>query len=795
MQGQNIVLPFTPDHHFMKQIIIGVHSLLDLIFRAEDLNTTSVPATKRLEEGIAGHREVQLSRASEYEREVPVEFSYNRDEYELIVRGRVDGIYRYEESLRIEEIKTTSLNLEALQPHSCYEAQLKLYMYFFSQLYPHKEIKGVLTYFSLKNSFTREFEIEFKKKEFREFFEELADKIIDIAKKEDEWKTCRNVSIEKLNFPFKVLRKGQKELMEKVYSIMEEGKNLLLEAPTGIGKTSAILFPSIKYLPCEYYRKIFFLTAKTPGQNIVRETLELFHKGGLHLRSIFLNAREKMCFCEECICDPLLCEYAKGYYKKVPPAIEEILPGEIFIREKILTLALKYKICPFEFSLDLSLYCDIIVCDYNYVFDPLVYLRRYFLFGGKEKYLFLVDEAHNLVNRGRDMYSASLEKKSILELKRKMKNKDKDLFEFFDLMNRQFIQWNKDMKENDNSLLILNEIPEFYYKWEKEFFESAEEFLKNNISSELRDFYYDFRHFANIRKLISQDFKIFVKRKSGTFLWKIFCINPGEELRKRLRKSHSSIFFSATLSPSEYFKENLGLKEKTDILSLPSPFPPDNSLYLHIPGISTTYKKREDFHDEIGKHIKRIINIRPGNYLCYFPSYKYLEDVYKKMELDYNVEVLLQSRYMSEEERDDFLEKFIPDDRTRIGMVVMGGLFGEGIDLPGDRLIGAIIIGVGLPMVDEEQTLISAYFEDQKTGKGFLYSYMIPGIIRVIQSAGRVLRTPQDRGIVAFMDDRFRMPQYRFLLPARWFTDKRAFATKDYEVILERFWSQERRET
>ena len=772
----------------MKQIVIGVHTLLDLIFRQSDL-VLALPSSKRLEEGIMGHKEVQLSRPEEYEAEVSFEFPCNYSSCDVLIRGRIDGIYSYESLLKIEEIKTTYLDLEglSLESHPYYAAQLKLYMYFLSRLYPEKEIRGVLTYFSLKNSQTKEIELKFKKEEFEEFFISLIKELVELEKREDEWREKRDLSIKDLAFPFKDLRKGQDELMRQVFSVIEKGEHLMIEAPTGIGKTSAIIFPALKNLSSGLYDSIFFLTAKTPGQNIVRETLEIFKEGGLSLRSVFLNAKEKMCFKDECLCDPSFCEYAKGYYDKLPLAVDEILDKEIFTREKILEICKIHKVCPFEFSLDLSLYCDFIICDYNYLFDPNVFLRRYFT-SGNRKYLFLIDEAHNLVSRGRDMYSASISKRIVLDLKREMKDKNPGLFEIFDGMNRLFIQWNKDLKENNRGLLLLENIPGDYDRWKEEFFEFAEEHFRKELSSGLKDFYYEFRYFTKIMKLLSPDFRLFVKREGKTLLWKILCLNPGKELSKRLKKARSAIFFSATLSPPEYFRELLCPGEEPEFLSLPSPFPPENVIYLHIPGISTTYKKREYYHHIIADHIKKILALKPGNYLAFFPSYKYLQDVYEKIDCNETIEVYVQERAMSESDREKFLELFTPSEKTRLGMAVMGGLFGEAVDLPGERLVGAIITGVGLPMVDEEQELIFDYFEKEEEGKGFLYTYMIPGMIRVIQSAGRVLRTPEDKGIIVLIGDRFRYSNYRKLLPRRWLTTKRAFSAKLYERILREFW-------
>jgi len=578
----------------MKQIITGVHTLLELLFRESDL-LYGLPSFKRLEEGIEGHKKVQLSRPAEYRPEVPVEFASLFPPYEVIIRGRIDGIYEYEDYLRVEEIKTTYSDLSSLSPetHPYYMAQLKLYMYFLSELYPDKKISGVLTYFSLKNSLTREFEVEYERDDFKAFFEGLVKCLIEIEKREDRWKEKRNTSLKNLVFPFPELRKGQKDLMDKVISVIDSGTSLLVEAPTGIGKTAAVLFPSVKKLDRDLYDKIFFLTAKTPGQNIVRETLELFREKGLSLRSIFLNAKEKMCFCEECICDPLLCKYAKGYYDRLTSAVEEILAEEIFIRDLILDKAEKHKICPFEFSLDLSLYCDLIVCDYNYVFDPRVFLRRYFA-AGNSRYLFLIDEAHNLVTRGRDMYSASIDKKSVLDLKRGMKGINPDLFEIFDDINRQFILWNKEMKKKNLSFLSLEHVPQSYGNWKEAFFDLAEEYFRSGeiYKPQLKDFYYEFRAFISIMKLLSEDFSLFVKREGENLIWKIFCLNPGKEIARKLRRAHSAVFFSATLTPGEYFKELLGLPEEREFFSLPSPFPPENAVYLHIPGISTTYKQR-----------------------------------------------------------------------------------------------------------------------------------------------------------------------------------------------------------
>ncbi len=804
------------------EIKIGVRDLLETIFNPKDLNTSFSPTT-RGQEGSEGHQIVISQRPPGYRTEVSIEFPYETAEYRLMVRGRIDGIQESESEIIVEEIKTTYTPVADLQPgqYPIHEAQLKLYLYFLMAQHPDLQITGKLTYLNLDDLTERSFPLNISPEAGAEFFLSLADAFLAHRQGYDQWRGVRNDSIAKLWFPFQEPRPGQNQLMDMVSLALEQERDLFAEAATGIGKTIAVLYPVLKRLAeSSRFNQIFFLTAKTAGKEILRKTLVSIMRQGLRLRTVFIEAKSRVCLAAELKCHPQNCIYANDYYAKVKRIIPEILEKELITPELIMEYAKENLVCPFELSLDLSLQTDLIVCDYNYVFDPGVYLRRFFLHSGRNDFLFLVDEAHNLVPRGREMYSAALSQRELAQLRiligRSEPKADAacaNLEEFFQL-------WQNELQAEGRPGTLLAGLPDLFLPALERLAALLELYLKQPLAPKLRDrvqeFYFNLVAFTRVVTLINQDYSIYVKQEEDSgqtnggrsnnpeeseeerqkwIYLRLFCLNPGPFLRQRLDKGRSTVFFSATLSPVDYFQELLGGGPDYLQIRLTSPFPQETRLYFHVPGIDTRYRLRNHTAGILARCIFDLVTAHTGNYLIFFPSYSYLNTILTciKPLLTGKARLYIQSSSMNETSKKEFLQRVtdtaaaVKNNQSNVGLAVLGGIFGEGIDLPGEQLIGVMIVGPGLPMVNDEQELVRRYF-DERNGQGFLFAYLIPGLIRVIQAAGRVFRTPDDKGVVLLVDDRYLQENYRELLPSDWFMPGRPFSTSDYRQILQEFW-------
>jgi DNA excision repair protein ERCC-2 len=573
--------------------------------------------------------------------------------------------------------------------------------------------------------------------------------------------------------------------------------DLLVEAATGIGKTLGALFPAILGLAedCGYAR-IFHLTAKTSGAEVVRDALGLLRAQGLRLRALYLTAKERICPYPAATrpeCDALDCPCAVEFFPRAAKLLPELLREEEWTPEFVAEAARQAELCPFELSLELSTHADLIVGDYNYVFDPNVYLRRFFWPGRPADSLFIVDEAHNLVTRAREMYSAALEETEVRALLDLLP--DPTLRACAEPLLARFASWRDDLSFESAKAMRLPELPAELPAEHDAFLNALGELLPvlphGATRSSALERYFDLLHCSRIAAGLSADDAVYVMRagKSAARL-RLFCPHPGAQLRRRLNSSTAAIFLSATLSPPEYFRELLGARDGTDTLSLPSPFPPEHRLYLHVPGVSTRYTKREETKPTVAKVVLDTARAHPGNYLAFFPSYAYLGAVWAEImvEAPRDLYVHAQKPGMRRDEQLDFLQQVCAlDGEAHLGLAVMGGLFGEAVDLPGERLVGVIIVGPALPSVNPEQELIREYF-DERNGEGYYHAYIVPGIIRVVQAAGRVFRTPADRGVVVLMDDRFLEEQYRGLLPEDWGADDAEFSTEAYMERLRQFW-------
>lgn len=756
-------------------IKISVRHLVENTMLSGSITSLGFGASKTAE-GIKGHKVVQKSWGEGYTSEVGVSITVDCDELTLEIGGRIDGVYRDNDITVIEEIKTTDIPLEYIDKDSnrLHWAQGEIYSYIYAALHSIETVTLKLTYYNRETGKTLSFSRDYTFSDLKDFFDKTVNDYISWAGSIFAWSEFRDNSIKEACFPFKEYRRGQRSLASEVFKTLRDGGRLYVQAPTGTGKTIATIFPAVKALGAGLASKIFYLTAKTVTRSIVENALNIMYKEGLRLKSITLTAKEKMCFCPDVFCVPEECEYAKGYFDRLKSAVKYVFAFDRWDRETIEEYARRFVLCPFEFSLDLSIWADIIICDYNYVFDPRVHLKRFFADSGSD-YAFLIDEAHNLVDRGREMYSASLCKSSFLNLSKTTKTTDIRITKSLKEINRYFIDLRRELEEerfkykvSDFESAVLGIIPLLY-----KFTTLAQHWLEDDkptdYREELIDLYFDCMSFLAVSEIYDERFITYIESEEKDIRLKMFCLDPSHLLRQCIDKGKGAVLFSATLSPLDYYRSLLGGKSDDNAIMLNSPFPEENLRLIVAGSVSTKYADRGRTKDDVADFIYAMACSKKGNYMAYFPSYKYLNDVFDRFVTKFpEMRVIVQDVKMSEEERSTFLEQFSENnDFTLVGFAVMGGVFGEGIDLLGDRLCGAAIVGVGLPQICPEREIIREYF--QKTiNRGFEYAYMYPGMNKVMQASGRVIRSETDKGIVLLIDERFTLTQYRKLFPKHW---------------------------
>ncbi len=776
---------------------VSVRSLVEFVLQSGDLSAGGFQRRDRAQLGTQGHKRVQRSRPEGYETEVEIICQVEGAEPPLIVRGRIDGLYASHEPVIIEEIKTTTLSLDLVnEDHNpLHWAQAQCYAYMYARKHHLREISIHLTYYQLDSQEEKTFERHFTWIDLETFFSNLVTRYLGWFRKVQAWLSRRDHSIGQLEFPYEEYRPGQRDMAVAVYKTIRANDRAYIQSPTGVGKTIATLFPAVKALGLGLAEKIFYLTAKTSGRLVAEKALDDMRQSNLYLRSVTLTAKEKICFCPPVNCDPEVCVFARGYFDKVKQALEELDQHQAFTRPVIEELARKYEICPFEFSLDLALWVDCIICDYNYVFDPRVYLHRFFDFS-IEPYIFLVDEAHNLPDRARAMYSAELDKEAVLQLQRTLKPHVPALAKKLGEINKILLEKRKACQAEGKDALIEHELPETLIKTIREFSHKAEDWLVLNqaaeFKQELLEFYFLCSNYLRTAEYFDTFYVSYFERRGQSDLRaKLFCLDPAPMLAVPLERSQSTVFFSATLLPMDYFMKLLTGAANHPNRIFQSPFPQENVCLLIHNKISTRYAQRADSYDAIAEVIETVLNTHAGNYLVYFPSYVYLNEVVERLkERLPERQLLIQERGMAEEARDAFLSRFSStNEKTLVGLAVMGGIFGEGIDLVGERLIGVVVVGVGIPQLGLERDLIKEYF-DRDLGSGFAYAYQYPGFNRVLQATGRVIRTDKDQGIIVLIDDRFTHAHYRHLFPAHWRGYQVVQNTHQMKDKLTHFWSQ-----
>ena len=775
--------------------IVAVRSLVESVLQSGDLTAGGFQRRDRAQLGTQGHKRVQRSRPEGYQAEVEITYRVESDDLLLEVQGRMDGLYAASEPVIIEEIKTTTLSLELIheQHNPLHWAQGQCYAYMYARQHQLGEVCVHLTYYHLDSQAEKTFERLFTFAELEAFFLDLITPYLAWVRRAEAWQAWRDQSIQNLNFPYADYRPGQRDMAVAVFRAIRDDARLYVQSPTGVGKTIAALFPAVKALGQGLATKIFYLTAKTSGRAVAEKALEDMRRAGLDLKSVTLTAKEKICFCPPVNCDPEVCPFARGYFDKVKRVLEETDPYQAFTRPVIEEIARQYEVCPFELSLDLSLQVDCIICDYNYAFDPRVYLHRFFDVC-TEPYIFLVDEAHNLPDRARDMYSAELDKKTVLGLQRKLKAHLPALAKSLGELNKLMIEIRKAMQAEGKQALVEHELPKELLKAVRGFSQKAEDWLVMNHPAEFRqellEFYFACSNYLRTAEYFDTFYVSYFERQGqGDLKVKLFCLDPAPMLATPLDRSQSTVFFSATLLPMDYFKKLLTGDAEHPQRIFQSPFPLENvSLLIHN-GISTKYTQRADSYAAIAEAIESACSAHVGNYLVFFPSYAYLTAVLELLkERLPEQQLLVQDRGMTEADRENFLARFSAGNQeTLIALAVMGGVFGEGIDLVGDRLIGAVVVGVGVPQVCLERDLIKEYF-DLHNVSGFAYAYQYPGFNRVLQATGRVIRTEEDRGIIVLIDERFTHARYRQLFPSHWRGFQVVQSTAEIKDKLTRFW-------
>ena len=763
-----------------RDIKISVRNLVEFVLRAGDLDMRFMGSSRAVE-GTKAHQKIQKENrekysiflGEEYLSEVSLKHSVEYNGGTIVIEGRADGILIKNKDVTIDEIKTVTKDLELLQEdyNSLHWAQAKCYAYIYGIQNKLAYVNVQLTYYQIDNEKIKRFIKVLTIEELQDFFNGIISSYFIWANITSDWNETRDNAIRDLKFPFDNYREGQRELAVSVYKTVVEHKKIFLQAPTGVGKTISTLFPAVKAMGEGHTSKIFYLTAKTITRQVAEDAFHKMKANGLKFKTITITAKDKVCFSKGCACNPEQCKFAKGHFDRINEALLDILKNEnTFSREVIEAYSNKYKICPFEFSLDLTLWSDCVICDYNYVFDPRVYLKRFFMDNSGD-YTLLVDEAHNLVDRAREMFSAQFHKKPLIGLKREIKGHDQNLYKVLNKLNAFMLSMKKMC--NEDGYYKQSSEPVDIYNLLNKLTKILEVWLTKNEKSQIYDsfleLYFNSLSFIRIAELYDDKYITYVECTEDDVILKMFCLDPSKLLREASKRGKSVVYFSATLLPLLYFKEILGGENEDYHLTLDSPFDQSKLKVMISKDISTKYKYRENSYTKIVEYIYAVISAKNGNYMVFFPSYKYMEQVSNRFAEKYpQIKIRIQTNFMTEDDREAFLQNFNNTESENIlGFGVLGGIFSEGIDLKGDRLIGVIIIGVGLPMICFEKEILREYY-DAKSNCGYEYSYMYPGMNKVLQAAGRVIRTEEDRGTVLLIDDRFLERRYTRLFPKQW---------------------------
>lgn len=762
--------------------------------------------------GSGVHRKLQAEAGAHYDAEVPLCNTTLHHGICFEVSGRADGVIRGER-LTVDEIKTVSGRAYDL-PSDLHSAQVRCYAYFLCRERGLDSIDTRLTYYCVDDGKIRHLLTTQTASDLQTFYLDLLSRVEYRARILIERQTVLIPSAAGGRFPYPTVREGQDIMLRECYRDIKAGKRLFIEAPTGTGKTLSSLYPAVRALGEGHIDKIFYLTAKAATRREAYRAAAQIFEAGAHLRTVVLSAREQICRNDAAKqdsagvsrhCNPLDCPLAKGFYDRAGTAVCDALSHQNgFSRTSILEIAARHGICPYEFQLELSLFCDIVICDYNYAFDPHVYLRRYFDPEAltDSRYAFLIDEAHNLGDRACDMYSASLDSRDAVALWRALPETEKALRE---QVERYAITLHALRRLCRDTLQKDGEGVERGYYLSRKPLEQLGEIVASTHATvekwlrihrgdpnevDVHTFATRLKHYETIAEYYDDRFLTFVQMEGDTRLVRLICLDPSRILGSLLSRAHASVLFSATLTPLDYFSDILGGGERAVRVSLPSPFDPQNLCLVTVSTVSTRYEDRGGSYRRIAALIAATASGKRGNYIAYFPSYQYMESVLKVFTERYpKLRTVVQTRGMTLSEREKFLDAFSDDGRLRIGFCVLGGSFSEGVDLPGGRLIGTVIVGTGLPGISNERNILRDHYETTRE-RGYDYAYTYPGMNRVLQAAGRVIRREDDRGVIVLIDERYAEERTKMLFPDHWQAQQYAGTPSELAEIVQDFWNK-----
>ena len=780
----------------MQKIRLSVRGLVEFLLRSGSIDNR-YGGSERMAEGARIHRMLQRQAGDSYQKEVPLADETALEDVLFHVEGRADGIFFDEQGAPvIDEIKTTAAPMGLITEDfdRAHWGQAMCYAHFWLKANPAPSISVRLTYFQVDSEQVIPYLRRYTPQELEDFYLSLLKSYLRWADLQGKWLPQRTASLMALRFPYPGYRPGQREMASAVYRTIKAQGRLFCQAPTGIGKTISSLFPALKAMGEGLTNRVFYLTAKTITRQAALDALEPMYRQGICLKSIVLTAKGKLCPLETPSCNPEECPLADGYYDRLQDALyTSILENDRFTRETVEALSGRYRLCPYEFSLELAYWCDVVICDYNYLFDPIVRLRR--LFSEKSDNVYLIDEAHNLVERAREMYSARLCRDGLNALKRAAKGQ-RLLTGPLGKLTTALYQFCKQCEQETVEELTLPELPEELAGAARKASERLEQWLTENRASPLRadvlECLWNLNFFLQACGWFDERYAaLFSARESGGTL-RLFCLDPCGQVDGALETGGSAILFSATFSPAGYFASVLGGLEKAKQYRLPSPFDPQNLCLLCAGQVSVKYRDRQRSLPELVELLYTLAAARKGNYLFFFPSYSYLHAAYALFHERFpEIETIVQGSAMPEEARERFLARFSQEqEKTLCGFCVLGGIYSEGIDLMGERLIGAAVVGVGLPQAGAQTEALRRYYE-QAEGHGFDFAYRFPGMNKVLQAAGRVVRSETDRGAVLLIDSRFRFPAYSGLFPEHWKGMQQVASPAELQARLQAFWRQD----
>ena len=778
---------------------ISVRNLVEFILQSGDLDNRRGTIDKdAMLKGSRLHRKLQKQMGGDYRAEVALRMNYSYEDLDIRVEGRADGIFTEDEIVWIDEIKGIYGNVEQMEePVKVHKAQAMCYGYIYGVQEGLSKIGIQMTYANLETEVVKRFREVISIEELKEWYQKLLDEYHKWLSYQKKWKEERNHSLQSLEFPFSY-REGQRKMVSSVYHAIGASRQIFIQAPTGVGKTMSTIFPAVRAVGEGKGETIFYLTAKTITRTVAQEAFEVLREKGMKYKVVTITAKEKLCFMDETKCDPVHCPYARGHFDRVNDAVYELWTTKSrYDRETIREQAEKWQVCPFEMCLDLSIWVDGIICDYNYVFDPNVHLKRFFGENISGDHIFLIDEAHNLVERGREMYSAGISRQSLVALRKKIRKRFSKLARALDKANRQMMELEENLAETGKGYQVLPNpgvLPITFLTISGELEEILEEKeLEEELRREILEFYFIVRDFLNVSELVDENYVVYTENSAEEgFRLRLFCVNPAENLGEYLKKGKSAIFFSATMFPMLYYRELLTTDRDAYGIYVQSPFPKENRRILIGSDVSSRYTRRNRAeYRKIAGYIARCVWQRQGNYMVFFPSYRLMEDVLQVYEEEFSVDwvrCVCQTPDMTEQEREGFLEEFQEREGTLVGFCVLGGIFSEGVDLTGESLIGAVIVGTGLPQIGSQREILKEYY-DKKNHCGFDYAYRYPGMNKVLQAAGRVIRTKEDKGVILLLDDRFWDRDYQEIFPREW-QDRTGCRLDTVEGAVETFWKR-----